>query len=177
MSQHVVGKMSFAVPAPPPLADKARRLSDGEHFRQPNIAIGGLAAAGSSSIQKQLQEAQTQAQAQALADMILKVGGANFDLLTTREELRTTAVTERIAQGTTKMAVKRATSDPGQRVQLAFQTTSTVGAQQQQTGAQQSAMTEGFSMTGYSEDGGYFSPSLQDEVFQQVKSDPKFSLF
>ena len=27
-------------------------------------------------------------------------------------------------------------------------------------------------MTGYSEDGGYFSPSLQDEVFQQVTAVP-----
>lgn len=27
-------------------------------------------------------------------------------------------------------------------------------------------------MTGYAEDGGYFSPSLQDEVFQQVTSVP-----
>ncbi|KAJ8670358.1 hypothetical protein QAD02_001617 [Eretmocerus hayati] len=109
--------MNFAVPAPPPLnvGDKVRRLSDGDHFRQPNVTI----AQHTSSVQKQLQEAQTQAQAQALADMILK--------------------------GTTKMAVKRATSDPG---------------------------TENFAMTGYAEDGGYFSPSLQDEVFQQVTSVP-----
>lgn len=27
-------------------------------------------------------------------------------------------------------------------------------------------------MTGYAEDGGYFSPSLQDEVFQQVTTVP-----
>lgn len=63
-------KTNFAVPAPPPLAagEKARRFSDGEHFRQPNITVGGHA-----TVQKQLQEAKTQAQAQALADMILKV--------------------------------------------------------------------------------------------------------
>ncbi|XP_031786670.1 uncharacterized protein LOC100123674 isoform X2 [Nasonia vitripennis] len=143
--QHVIGKMNFAVPAPPPLAgvEKTRRLSDGEHFRQPNVTIAGHA----SSVQKQLQEAQTQAQAQALADMILK--------------------------GTTKMAVKRATSDPGQRVQLTYQ--STTNAQQQQQNAQQQqqpTITESFTMTGYPEDGGYFSPSLQDEVFQQVTSVP-----
>lgn len=69
-STHVIGKTSFAVPAPPPLAagEKIRRLSDTEHFRQPNVTVSGHAA-----VQKQLQEAQTQAQAQALADMILKV--------------------------------------------------------------------------------------------------------
>lgn len=63
-------KTNFAVPAPPPLAagEKVRRFSDGEHFRQPNITVGGHA-----TVQKQLQEAKTQAQAQALADMILKV--------------------------------------------------------------------------------------------------------
>lgn len=66
----ILGKTSFAVPAPPPLAagEKTRRLSDGEHFRQPNVTVGGH-----TTVQKQLQEAQTQAQAQALADMILKV--------------------------------------------------------------------------------------------------------
>ena len=76
--QHVIGKMNFAVPAPPPLttSDKVRRLSDGEHFRQPNVTIAGHG----SSVQKQLQEAQTQAQAQALADMILKVSIA-FDII------------------------------------------------------------------------------------------------
>lgn len=69
-SSHAIGKTSFAVPAPPPLApgEKNRRLSDTEHFRQPNVTVVGHAA-----VQKQLQEAQTQAQAQALADMILKV--------------------------------------------------------------------------------------------------------
>jgi len=63
-------KTNFAVPAPPPLAagEKVRRFSDGEHFRQPNVTVGGHA-----TVQKQLQEAKTQAQAQALADMILKV--------------------------------------------------------------------------------------------------------
>jgi hypothetical protein len=66
----ITGKTSFAVPAPPPLAagEKTRRLSDGEHFRQPNVTVGGHA-----TVQKQLQEAQTQAQAQVLADLILKV--------------------------------------------------------------------------------------------------------
>ncbi|XP_043278000.1 uncharacterized protein [Venturia canescens] len=157
-SSHGIGKTSFAVPAPPPLApgEKNRRLSDTEHFRQPNVTVGGHAA-----VQKQLQEAQTQAQAQALADMILK--------------------------GTTKMAVKRATSDPGQRVQLTYQTsvapTTTTQQQQQQQQIQQqqtsqtetnaqSTVSESFTMTGYSEDGGYFSPSLQDEVFQQVTAVP-----
>ena len=68
-----VGKTNFAVPAPPPLAsgEKTRRLSDGDHFRQPNVTITGQS--GHASVQKQLQEAQTQAQAQALADLILKV--------------------------------------------------------------------------------------------------------
>ncbi|XP_014218337.2 uncharacterized protein LOC106646732 [Copidosoma floridanum] len=139
--QQIIGKMNFAVPAPPPLApgDKIRRLSDGEHFRQPNVTIAGHP----SSVSKQLQEAQTQAQAQALADMILK--------------------------GTTKMAVKRATSDPGQRVQLTYQAapvTTTSGS------SQPTSVTESFTMTGYPEDGGYFSPSLQDEVFQQVTAVP-----
>lgn len=66
----IAGKTSFAVPAPPPLAagEKARRLSDGEHFRQPNVTVGSHA-----TVQKQLQDAQNQAQAQALADLILKV--------------------------------------------------------------------------------------------------------
>lgn len=68
----VAGKTNFAVPAPPPLAagDKARRLSDGEHFRQPNVTV-----ASHTPMQKQLQDAQqrAQAQAQALADLILKV--------------------------------------------------------------------------------------------------------
>lgn len=69
--QQIITKMNFAVPAPPPLAtsEKLRRLSDSEHFRQPNVTITNHA----STVQKQLQEAQTQAQAQALADMILKV--------------------------------------------------------------------------------------------------------
>ncbi|XP_011496215.1 PREDICTED: uncharacterized protein LOC105360899 [Ceratosolen solmsi marchali] len=149
--QHIVGKMNFAIPAPPPLAssEKIRRLSDGEHFRQPNVTVTGHV----TSIQKQLQEAQTQAQAQALADMILK--------------------------GTTKIAVKRVTSDPGQRVQLTYQTTAVpnnIQSQHQQTNTQQQSqqqqttITENFSMAGYPEDGGYFSPSLQDEVFQQVTS-------
>uniref|UniRef100_A0ABD2WSP6 Transcriptional-regulating factor 1 n=1 Tax=Trichogramma kaykai TaxID=54128 RepID=A0ABD2WSP6_9HYME len=154
LSQHLVGKMSFAVPAPPPLADnKTRRLSDGDHFRQPNVTIAGhsgVVGAGNNNAAatKQAQEAQTQAQAQALADMILK--------------------------GTTKVAVKRATSDPGQRVQLTYQTTTNAvqqqtNVQQQPQQQQQSAITEGFTM-GYPEDGGYFSPSLQDEVFQQFQS-------
>ncbi|XP_051166525.1 uncharacterized protein LOC127284870 isoform X2 [Leptopilina boulardi] len=142
-----VGKTNFAVPAPPPLAsgEKTRRLSDGDHFRQPNVTITGHV-----SVQKQLQEAQTQAQAQALADLILK--------------------------GTTKMAVKRATSDPGQRVQLTYQSpvqaTNNQSTNQNQTQIQQ-GVTDNFAMTGgYSEDGGYFSPSLQDEVFQQVTAVP-----
>lgn len=69
-ASQISGKTSFAVPAPPPLAsaEKVRRLSDGEHFRQPNVTVSGH-----TTVQKQLQEAQTQAQAQALADMILKV--------------------------------------------------------------------------------------------------------
>ncbi|XP_063991092.1 mucin-12 isoform X2 [Diachasmimorpha longicaudata] len=152
---HVIGKSSFAVPAPPPLAasEKIRRLSDSEHFRQPNVTVTH------TTVQKQLQEAQTQAQAQALADMILK--------------------------GTSKMAVKRTTSDPGQRVQLAYpsalQTTANQSQQSNQPQQQQpnppqpqsqTAVTESFTMTGYSEDGGYFSPSLQDEVFQQVTAVP-----
>lgn len=81
---------------------------------------------------------------------------------------------ERISQGTTKMAVKRTTSDPGQRVQLNYQaTTQPSGNQQQQTQTQlQPSVTDSFPITGYSEDGGYFSPSLQDEVFQQVTAVP-----
>lgn len=70
VSQTVV-KTNFAVPAPPPLAagEKVRRFSDGEHFRQPNVTVGGH-----TTVQKHLQEtSKTQAQAQALADMILKV--------------------------------------------------------------------------------------------------------
>ena len=76
------------------------------------------------------------------------------------------------------MAVKRTTSDPGQRIQLTYQTsvTSTIATHQQQASqtqaAVQPAVTESFTMTGYSEDGGYFSPSLQDEVFQQVTAVP-----
>ncbi|XP_048504892.1 mucin-4 isoform X8 [Athalia rosae] len=146
-TNHTPGKTGFAVPAPPPLttAEKVRRHSDSEHFRQPNVTVANHAA-----VQKQLQEAQTQAQAQALADMILK--------------------------GTTKMAVKRAASDPGQRVQLNYQTNTNQGntSQQQktQTQLQQPSVTDSFPITGYSEDGGYFSPSLQDEVFQQVTAVP-----
>ncbi|XP_066597928.1 zinc finger protein 541-like isoform X2 [Prorops nasuta] len=143
----IISKTNFAVPAPPPLAvnEKLRRLSDSEHFRQPNVTV-----AGHATVQKQLQEAQTQAQAQALADMILK--------------------------GTTKMAVKRTTSDPGQRTHLSYQTSmQTTTANQQQPNCQpqaQSTITENFTMSGYSEDAGYFSPSLQDEVFQQVTAVP-----
>lgn len=76
------------------------------------------------------------------------------------------------------MAVKRATSDPGQRIQLTYQTSvapATATQQQQPSQAQapvQPAVNESFTMTGYSEDGGYFSPSLQDEVFQQVTAVP-----
>ncbi|XP_076667271.1 uncharacterized protein LOC143368432 isoform X3 [Andrena cerasifolii] len=149
-ASQIIGKTSFAVPAPPPLAsaEKVRRLSDGEHFRQPNVTVGGHA-----TVQKQLQEAQTQAQAQALAEMILK--------------------------GTTKMAVKRTTSDPGQRLHLTYQTSVQSATNQQQQQQQQNnqpqaqpTVTDSFSMTGYSEDGGYFSPSLQDEVFQQVTAVP-----
>ncbi|XP_072755383.1 uncharacterized protein [Anoplolepis gracilipes] len=142
----IAGKTSFAVPAPPPLAagEKVRRLSDGEHFRQPNVTVGGHA-----TVQKQLQEAQTQAQAQALADLILK--GA-------------------------KVAVKRTTSDPGQRLHLTYQQPVQSAATNQQPNNQQPqaqpAVTESFTMTGYAEDGGYFSPSLQDEVFQQVTTVP-----
>ncbi|XP_068991553.1 zinc finger protein 541 isoform X6 [Neodiprion pinetum] len=142
------GKTGFAIPAPPPLTigEKVRRHSDSEHFRQPNVTVANHAA-----VQKQLQEAQTQAQAQALADMILK--------------------------GTTKMAVKRTASDPGQRVQLNYQATTATAQpnanQQQQSQTQlQASVTDSFPMTGYSEDGGYFSPSLQDEVFQQVTAVP-----
>lgn len=71
----MIGKTNFAVPAPPPLVtgEKIRRLSDSEHFRQPNITVGH------TTVQKQLQEAQTQAQAQALADMILKVTFKMFE--------------------------------------------------------------------------------------------------
>lgn len=74
VSNHMIGKTNFAVPAPPPLVtgEKIRRLSDSEHFRQPNITVGH------TTVQKQLQEAQTQAQAQALADMILKVNFYSF---------------------------------------------------------------------------------------------------
>lgn len=75
---HVIGKTNFAVPAPPPMTapEKIRRLSDNEHFRQPNVTVSdiGLSKGKShSTVQKQLQEAKTQLQAQALADMILKV--------------------------------------------------------------------------------------------------------
>lgn len=74
------------------------------------------------------------------------------------------------------MAVKRATSDPGQRVQLTYQSpvqaTNNQSTNQNQTQIQQ-GVTDNFAMTGgYSEDGGYFSPSLQDEVFQQVTAVP-----
>ncbi|XP_067210599.1 zinc finger protein 541 isoform X4 [Linepithema humile] len=142
----IAGKTSFAVPAPPPLAagEKARRLSDGEHFRQPNVTVGSHA-----TVQKQLQDAQNQAQAQALADLILK--GA-------------------------KVAVKRTTSDPGQRLHLTYQQPVQSATTNQQPNNQQPqaqpAVTESFTMTGYAEDGGYFSPSLQDEVFQQVTTVP-----
>lgn len=73
----IAGKTNFAVPAPPPLAagEKTRRLSDGEHFRQPNVTVGH------ATVQKQLQEAQTQAQAQVLADLILKVQNWTFAFL------------------------------------------------------------------------------------------------
>ena len=75
------------------------------------------------------------------------------------------------------MAVKRTTSDPGQRLHLTYQTSvqSATNQQQQQQNNQpqaQPTVTDSFSMTGYSEDGGYFSPSLQDEVFQQVTAVP-----
>ena len=74
------------------------------------------------------------------------------------------------------MAVKRATSDPGQRVQLSYQSPVSAANSQPQNQNQtqiQPAVTESFTMTtGYSEDGGYFSPSLQDEVFQQVTAVP-----
>lgn len=72
------------------------------------------------------------------------------------------------------MAVKRATSDPGQRVQLSYQSPVPAPNNQPQNQTQiQPAVSESFTMTtGYSEDGGYFSPSLQDEVFQQVTSVP-----
>lgn len=76
------------------------------------------------------------------------------------------------------MAVKRP-SDNGQKLQLTYQTpVQQQNAQQQsqthnQSPMQQSAaVTENFTMTGYSEDGGYFSPSLQDDVFQQVTAMP-----
>ena len=76
------------------------------------------------------------------------------------------------------MAVKRP-SDPTQKLQLTYQApVQQANAQQQsqnhnQNQLQQSAaLTENFTMTGYSEDGGYFSPSLQDEVFQQVTAMP-----
>ena len=73
------------------------------------------------------------------------------------------------------MAVKRATSDPGQRVQLTYQSPvqAPTNNQPQNQNQIQPAVTESFTMTtGYSEDGGYFSPSLQDEVFQQVTAVP-----
>lgn len=75
------------------------------------------------------------------------------------------------------MAVKRATSDPGQRVQLAYQspvqTTANNPTSNQNQTQIQTGVTDNFAMTsGYSEDGGYFSPSLQDEVFQQVTAVP-----
>lgn len=65
------------------------------------------------------------------------------------------------------MTVKRATSDPGQRVQLTYQ--SNLPNNQSQQNQQ---VSEGFTIANYSEDGGYFSPSLQDEVFQQVTAVP-----
>ncbi|XP_012055019.1 PREDICTED: uncharacterized protein LOC105618089 [Atta cephalotes] len=145
VSQTVV-KTNFAVPAPPPLAagEKVRRFSDGEHFRQPNVTVGH------TTVQKHLQEtSKTQAQAQALADMILKG---------------------------TKVAVKRTISDPGQRLHLTYQQPVQSATTNQQPNNQQPqaqpAVTESFTMTGYAEDGGYFSPSLQDEVFQQVTTVP-----
>lgn len=77
------------------------------------------------------------------------------------------------------MAVKRTTSDPGQRLHLTYQTSVQSASNQQQQQQQQNnqpqaqpTVTDSFSMTGYSEDGGYFSPSLQDEVFQQVTAVP-----
>lgn len=74
------------------------------------------------------------------------------------------------------MAVKRTTSDPGQRLHLTYQQPVQSATTNQQPNNQQSqaqpAVTESFTMTGYAEDGGYFSPSLQDEVFQQVTTVP-----
>ncbi|KAK0075816.1 hypothetical protein PV326_011257, partial [Microctonus aethiopoides] len=151
---HVIGKTNFAVPAPPPMTapEKIRRLSDNEHFRQPNVTVSdiGLSKGKShSTVQKQLQEAKTQLQAQALADMILK--------------------------STSKMTIKRS-PDASQRVQLSYQPTLQAQTNQQQTQSQnptqQQTVTDGFGMANYSEDGGYFSPSLQDEVFQQVTAVP-----
>lgn len=81
-----------------------------------------------------------------------------------------------VSQGTTKMAVKRTSAaEPVQKLQLTYQApVQQANAQQQaQTQMQPSAaVTDNFTMTGYPEDGGYFSPSLQDEVFQQVTSIP-----
>lgn len=76
-----------------------------------------------------------------------------------------------------KVAVKRTTSDPGQRLHLTYQQSvqsATINQQpnNQQPQAAQPTVTESFTMTGYAEDGGYFSPSLQDEVFQQVTTVP-----
>lgn len=73
------------------------------------------------------------------------------------------------------MAVKRTTSDPGQRLHLTYQPSVQSATTNQQANNQpqaQPAVTESFTMTGYAEDGGYFSPSLQDEVFQQVTTVP-----
>lgn len=74
------------------------------------------------------------------------------------------------------MAVKRTTSDPGQRLHLTYQQPVQSATTNQQPNTQQPqaqpAVTESFTMTGYAEDGGYFSPSLQDEVFQQVTTVP-----
>jgi len=74
------------------------------------------------------------------------------------------------------VAVKRTTSDPGQRLHLTYQQPVQSATTNQQSNNQQPqaqpAVTESFTMTGYAEDGGYFSPSLQDEVFQQVTTVP-----
>ena len=78
-----------------------------------------------------------------------------------------------LLQGTTKLAVKRTTSEPNQLAGYQSAATAT-NNQQSQTSRNQSpaSVAESFTMTGYSEDAGYFSPSLQEEVFQQVTSIP-----
>ena len=78
------------------------------------------------------------------------------------------------------MSIKRSSAETGQRIQLTtyqppvLQTANVKVQQSQQPQSQNqpiistSSVVENFALTAYPEDAGYFSPSLQDEVFQQV---------